>query len=86
MKPNQKSNTDLKIEYDTNYKDKTAFASRARLLQSIWRTEKGYEFEKYGNFLKLDFAKKSGANFLTKEIYKIVEYEVENKSKDRKSN
>ena len=84
MKPNQKSNTDLKIEYDTNYKDKTAFASRARLSQSIWRTEEGYEFEKYGNFLKLDFAKKSGANFLTKEIYKIVEHEVENKSKDRK--
>jgi len=84
MKSNQKPDADLRIDYNTNYSGDNVFASKARLLQSIWRKEKGYNFEKYGNFLNLDFAKKSGANFLTKGINEIVEYEVKNKSKDRK--
>ena len=40
----------LRRKYETDYYDKTDFASKARLLQSIWRTENGFEFEKYGNF------------------------------------
>jgi len=75
---------ELRKKYGTDYYDKTDFASNARLLQSIWRTENGFEFEKYGNFLKLDFAKETGANFLTKEIFEIVKFEVKNKHIDGK--
>jgi hypothetical protein len=80
MKPDK----ELRKKYKTDYYDKTDFASNARLLQSIWRTENGFEFEKYGNFLKLDFAKETGANFLTNGIFKIVKFEVENKHIDGK--
>jgi len=75
MRPNKK----LREKYNTDYYDKTEFASKARLLQSIWRVEKGYDFEKYGNYLKLDFAKRTGVNFLTKRIFENVKYEIANK-------
>jgi hypothetical protein len=75
---------ELKKKFNTNYKDTTQFAEKARLLQSIWRIEKGYDFEKYGNFLELEFAKKTGANFLTKNIFEIVKQEVKNKQKEGK--
>ncbi len=74
----------LREKYSTNYSDRSSFASKARLLQSIWRTEKGYNFEKQGNYLQLDFAKESGANFLTKEIFELVKHEVANKHINRK--
>lgn len=74
MKPKKQ----LRIKYHTDYLDQTDFSSKARLLQSIWRTEKGFDFEKYGNFLKEDFAKQTGANYLTDSIFKIVKNEVEN--------
>lgn len=80
MKPSK----EIKRKFNTDYDDRTDFASNARLLQSIWRTEQGYEFDQYGNFLELDFAKKTGANFLTKGIFDIVKREVENKHTDRK--
>lgn len=80
MKPNK----ELRKKYETDYNDRTDFASKARLLQSIWRTEKGYAFDKYGNFLQLNFAKQTGANFLTKKIFEIVTQEVQNKHIDRK--
>ncbi len=80
MKPSK----ELRKKYNTDYNDRTVFASKARLLQSIWRVEKGCDFEKYGNFLDLDFAKKTGANFLTKGIFEIVKNEVQNKHIDRK--
>ncbi len=73
MKPNKQ----LRIKYHTDYLDQSDFSSKARLLQSIWRTEKGFDFEKYGNFLKVDFAKQTGANYLTDSIFKIVKTEVE---------
>lgn len=81
---NRKPDKNLRIEYHTDYSGDNVFASKARLLQSMWRDEKGYEFERYGNYLKLDFAKENGANFLTQKIKKIVEYELANKSKERK--
>lgn len=84
MQSNQKPDKGLRIAYHTDYSGDNVFASKARLLQSIWRDKKGYEFERYGNYLKLDFAKESGANFLTQEIKKIVEYELANKFKERK--
>ncbi len=80
MKPGK----ELRNKYKTDYNDRTDFASCARLLQSIWRTEKGFEYEKYGNFLKPDFAKRTGANFLTKGIFEIVKQEVQNKHVDGK--
>jgi hypothetical protein len=85
MKSNRKPDQNLRIKYHTDYSGDNVFASKARLLQSIWRTEKGYnDFGKYGNYLKIDFAKKSGANFLTKGIKNIVEFELANKSKKGK--
>lgn len=81
----------LREKFATDYYDRSAFASKARLLQSIWRTEKGFELEEkrgkkkvYGNYLKLDFAKESGANFLTKDIFELVKHEVTNKHIDKK--
>jgi len=75
MKPNK----ELRKRFKTDYSDSTDFASNARLLQSIWRTEKEYGFEKYGNFLEIEFSKKKGANYLTENIFKIVKNEVKNK-------
>ena len=83
----------LRKKYKTDYYERSAFASKARLLQSIWRSEKGYELEEkvkgkrkgvYGNYLRLDFAKQSGANFLTKEIFELVKHEIANKHLERK--
>lgn len=75
---------DLLIKFHTDYADTTIFSSRARLLQSIWRNENGFNFSKYGNFFEIDFAKKSGANFLTENIFKIVKFEIANKHKNGK--
>jgi len=75
---------ELRKKYHTDYSDKSPFASKARLLQSIWREDKGLEFAKYGNLLNEEFAKKTGVNFLTKSIYKIVKKEVRNKNKKGK--
>lgn len=66
----------LRKKYHTDYSDLSDFAANARLLQSIWRTEQGYDYERYGNFLHLDFAKSSGANFLTDSIFKMVKKEI----------
>ncbi len=62
----------------------SSFAEKARLLQSIWRVEKGFKFEKYGNFLKEDFAKETGSDFLSKNIFGIIKTEVKNKHIDGK--
>ena len=35
----------LRVKFSTDYNERSVFASKARLLQSIWRTEKGYELE-----------------------------------------
>lgn len=75
MKPNK----EIRKRYFTDYRDSSVFASRARLLQSIWRTENNYDFEKYGNYLPLKFSIESGANFLTRNIFEIVKSEVEAK-------
>ena len=68
----KKPSRELRKKFYTDYADTTIFSSRARVLQSIWRDEKGFEFLKYGNFLVPEFAKMSGSNFLTEEIAKIV--------------
>ena len=38
----------LRVKFATDYHDQSAFASKARLLQGILRTEKGYELEEKG--------------------------------------
>ena len=80
----KKPTKELKKIYNTDYSETSIFSSNARLLQSIWRTGKGYDFEKYGNFLKEDFAKESGTNFLTQNIFNIVKDEIANKHIERK--
>lgn len=60
------------IKYYVHYPDDTDFAAHARLLQSKWRESKGYDKLKYGNFLDIEFAKVSKANFLTENIKRLV--------------
>lgn len=79
-----KNNKHLRLKYHTDYADLSEFSAKARLLQSIWREEKGFDFENYGNFLKVNFAKNSDKNFLTKTIFEIVKFEVENAKKHGK--
>ena len=80
MRPSKK----IRVKYNTDYRDASVFAYKARLLQSVWRTENNYEFEKYGNYLLEEFSIESGANFLTNNIFEIVKKEVENKKKLKK--
>lgn len=61
--------------------DISDFQRKARLLQSIWRTEKGYEpgllhNRKLGNLLPMPWAKDTLNNYLTNNIKKIVEQEL----------
>jgi hypothetical protein len=48
------------------------FAASSRLLQSKWREQKGYPIGKRGNYIELEFAKRTKANFLTDKIKKCV--------------
>ena len=82
--PPMKPPKPLRKKYNTDYPDRSDLASKARLLQSIWITEKRYAYKKYGIFLKLDFAKESGSNFLTPEIFELVKHEVDNIHINRK--
>lgn len=60
------------LKFNAYYPNDTDFAAHARLLQSKWREKKGYPGLKYGNFLEIDFAKSSKANFLTDNIKQLV--------------
>jgi len=73
----------IKEKYHTNYTDTTEFASRARLLQSIWREENGLSFGKYGNYLNENDTKNIGKNFLTTRIFELVK-NVVNSNSDKK--
>lgn len=66
------------LKFNTYYPADTEFAAHARLLQSKWRTKKGYPGLKYGNFLDIDFAKTSKANFLTDNIRQLVTVSLAN--------
>ncbi len=80
----------LLSRYMVNIESDTVFRSHARLLQSIWREEKGYNIGEYtyknvkktvGNLLDESFAKSSKANFITEHIGNIVEKEIAKKDK-----
>lgn len=58
---------ELKL-YKAYFKSDSSFAAHARLLQSKWRSIKGYQSGDYGNYLELDFAKRTKANYLTDNI------------------
>lgn len=81
-----KISKEIKEKYHTNYADKTEFASNARLLQSIWRTEKGFEYdkEKYGNYLNETNAINNGENFLTERIFELVKNTMNNNPNNSK--
>jgi hypothetical protein len=66
------------LKFNAYYPADTDFAAHARLLQSIWRTKKGYPGLKYGNFLDIDFAKSTKANFLTDNIKQLVTVSLAN--------
>lgn len=59
-------------EFMVDYQQDTDFSAYARLLQSKWRTKRNYPFQKLGNFLELDFAKETKANYLTDNIKGLV--------------
>ena len=65
-----------RVKFDVDYPQDTDFSAYARLLQSKWRHEKGFPKLKYGNFLDIEFAKTTKANFLTDNIRQLVTEEV----------
>ncbi len=69
---------DERIKYNVDYLPDTDFSAYARLLQSKWRDKKGFPQSKLGNFLDVEFAKTSKANFLTDNIKQLVTQEIAN--------
>ena len=67
-----------RVKFNVDYKKDTVFSAHARLLQSKWRVKKGFPEGKLGNFLDIDFAMKTKANFLTDNIRKLVANEIAN--------
>ena len=66
--------------------DISDFQRKARILQSMWREEKGYEIgefreRKIGNYLPMPWAKETLNNYLSDTIRKVVIGELQN-SKD----
>ncbi len=70
-----------RIKYNVDYQPDTDFSAYARLLQSKWRSKKGFPELKLGNFLEFDFAKSTKSNFLTENIKRLVTQEVYNAKK-----
>lgn len=86
--------TQIEIEHDVLLeKPGDEFQRRARLLQAIWREERGYPVGRYrpprraertmGSLLDKDWAKESLANFLTPRIAETVHEEVLGPHRDR---
>jgi hypothetical protein len=80
----------LAISYFAFEKDDISdFQRKARLLQSLWRAEKGYEPGLFrgrplGNLLPMPWAKESLGNYLSDTIKNVVIKEVLNQSNDGK--
>ncbi len=70
------------IKFNVHYTLDTDYAAFARLLQSKWRDKKGYPELKLGNFLEIEFAKTSKANYLTDNIKELITIAVANAKKD----
>lgn len=86
MKKIQKSLSDIgKRYYAWESVDKDVFQRTARILQSIWREEQGYDIGEnkgrgvtrpLGSRLAMPWAKETLANFLTDGVKKVVRKEV----------
>ena len=72
---------DERVKFNVDYPQDTDFSAYARLLQSKWRQKKGFPELNYGNFLDIEFAKTTKANFLTDNIRNLVTKEVANAKK-----
>jgi len=70
-----------RVKYNVDYQQDTDFSAYARLLQSKWRDSKDFPELKLGNFLDIEFAKTTKANFLTDNIKQLVTQEVANAKK-----
>lgn len=68
-------------KYHVDYPKDTDFSAYARLLQSKWRDKKQFPELKHGNFLEVEFAKSTKANFLTDNIKQLVTQEIANAKK-----
>jgi hypothetical protein len=72
--------------------DKSDFQRRARILQSVWRSEQGYEMgihasgegmRPLGSRLVMPWAKDTLANYLSEPIRQVVRHEVMSKEKSQ---
>ncbi len=68
--------------------DKSDFRRRARILQSIWRTERGYDIGVHsdrllGSRLVMPWAEETLANYLTDAIREVVRKEVMDRQKSQ---
>ncbi len=69
--------------------DKSDFQKKARILQSIWREEQGYEMGEYrgktrGNILPMPWAEETLSNYLSDTIKQVVRDEVINNTDNGK--
>ena len=69
--------------------DISDFQRKARILQSMWREEQGYEPGEYrgkkrGNYLPMPWAKETLSNYLSDTIKDVVRDEVINNPDDEK--
>lgn len=74
---------ELAKEYEAYVKTDNAFQRKARIMQSIWRTEKGYAAGSHrgktlGSRLPVLWAMDTLANYLTLTIAKVVRHEIDN--------
>jgi hypothetical protein len=74
----KRPSTEELSKYKAYYLNDSDFSAYARLLQSKWRVKKGYPMHRFGNFLDIDFAKSSKANFLTDNIKQLVTVSIAN--------
>lgn len=68
--------------------DASDFRRRARILQSVWRSEQGYDIglhgtKPLGSRLAMPWAEETLANYLSDTIRKVVRNEVMNREKSR---
>lgn len=70
------------IKFNAAYPKDTDYSAFARLLQSKWRHKKGFPKLGLGNFLEIEFAKSTKANYLTDNIKQIVTEAVANAIRD----
>ena len=81
-------NASLRLAAAFERTDRTEFQRRARLLQALWRAERGYPIgtkagKSRGAMLERTFAEETLANFLTPNIQAVVRREVMSPERDK---